>query len=181
MDRTGVILGMCVEGEAQVKHYKAAVEAAICRGAEAEAKFQRALKEAAEKRQEAAEKSQEEADKFDYAMTSRDEYKVKHQEALEKNRDLMREVHALEQRTEKAELRVEFTEAKFQALLGRCNTMAAQQVADAAARSALPSTPTAIRKRARTADCECYKGPLRKSPLAANEQMRYMNNPSRTF
>ena len=180
MDRTGGILGNCVDCEAQVKHYKVALEGAIRHGGEAEAKFKRALKEAAEKRQEAAEKSQEEADKFDYAMTSRDEYKVKHQQVLEKNRDLMREVHALEERTEKAELRVEVTEAKFQAILARCNTMVVQQEADAAARSALPRTPTAIRKRARTADCECFKGSLRKTPLPATD-MRYMNNPSRTF
>jgi hypothetical protein len=162
------------------------VEGAIRHGGEAEAKFQRALKEAAEKSQEAAgksqeaaEKSQDDADKFEYAMARSQDFKAKYQEALEKQRDLTREVHALQQRTEEAELLVHGTEAKYQALLGRCNTMAGQQDADAAARSALPSTPTSIRKRARTADCECFKGSLRKTPLPATET-RYMNNPNPT-
>ena len=187
---------MCDNCEDQVKHYKkhckAALDGAICLGAETEAKLQSALSQVAEMRQEAADKSQEEAEKFDHAMTIRDLYKEKHQEALEKNRALMRKFYALKQRTEKAELRVAVTEAKFQTILGRCNTMAAQQVADAAALSALPSTPPATRKRIRAADCECvqgscksvqgsYKGPVPESALLANEPMRYMNNPSRTW
>jgi hypothetical protein len=167
-------LGMCAEGKAQAKHYQAAVESAICRGAEAEAKYQGALKVNDEQQtllEEAVEERQTLFRKFNLAVERGDDYQVKHQRLAEQSHDLRRECLALELRTENAERRVEVTEAKFQTILARCNTMIVQQEADAAARSALPRTPTATRKRARTADCECYKGPLRKSPLAAHEQM----------